>query len=158
MGLLFDWLRRWTESRRRAVFRFWDGKRTRHIDPMSVYRSLRSHPTFDWATTPKLIDIPDEKIRLEALALTADAVRIAFGLSSVEHGGLTEWECVYLLVAFTRWNEAVKKKAAGSRIKPPLTDSPASPDTSSETTSASTGSGSTSDVSVLEPVASPSTL
>lgn len=157
MGLIAsisDSLRRWTESRRRAVFRFWDGTRTRAIDPMVAYRALRSHPKFDWAVTPKEIDIPNEKISLEALALTAEAVRIAFQLPECSAGGLTEWECVRLLIAFTRWNDAVKKKAAGSRIRPPLTDSPASPATSSETTSTSTDSGSTSDERDLEPAAS----
>jgi hypothetical protein len=41
---------------------------------MVVIRSLKSHPTFDWSTTPKLLTASNEEIALEAMTLTVDAV------------------------------------------------------------------------------------
>lgn len=106
---MLGFLTRWLSRRRQAIFHFWDGVRRRRIDPMVAYRALLDHPTFDWETTPKLIDVPDERLSLESLATTTEAVRIAFNLPNVEEGGLTAIECVALLTQFCGYLNGLKK-------------------------------------------------
>lgn len=111
---MFGFLKRWFWKRRRSIFAYWDGARTRRVDPMAVWQALTDHPRFDWETTPKLIDLPgdskaDRKLSMESLALTAEAVRLAFDLPDVEEGGLTQWECVGLLTQFVGYLEGLKK-------------------------------------------------
>ena len=80
-------------QRQRAIFWFWDGRRERCIDPMIPFRALAQHDKFDPESTPALIDLGN----LEAMGLTADAVRQAFRIEALGEAGtrgLTESECV----------------------------------------------------------------
>jgi hypothetical protein len=143
---MFNFLRRRMESRRRAVFSFWDGHCVRRCDPMVVIRSLKSHPTFDWSTTPKLLTASNEEIALEAMTLTVDAVRTAFSIDppNVDGVGLTELECVDLLSAFVGYLGTVKKKANTGQTWPTSTESESFPDDEAELTpSLNSDSGST---------------
>lgn len=147
MGFIADAFRRWVERRRKAVFVFWDGFRTRRIDPMVAYRRLRAHPEFDWSTTPKMLEVPDEKERLDAMRLIAVAVRDAFEVPAMdgEGNGLTESTCVQLLSRFTAWIAVLAKKRDDSQtLRRPMATS-RSEMSAAETTAASLASGSTSD-------------
>lgn len=143
---MFNFLRRRMESRRRAVFSFWDGHCVRRCDPMVVIRSLKSHPTFDWSTTPKLLTSSNEELALEAMSLTVDAVRTAFAIAppNADGVGLTELECVDLLSAFVGYLGTVKKKANTTQTWPTSTELESFPDDEAELTpSLNSDSGST---------------
>lgn len=145
-------LRQFFARRRRAIFRYHDGLRTRFGDPSAHYRALLEHPRFDWAVHPLLIEVPipvgedparvkaAEKVSLEALGITADAVREAFDVPPVAAGGLTELECVRLLAAYADYLVAVKKNISGRQISPePMAPKSSEP----STTSSRSASGST---------------
>lgn len=120
---MFGWLR----NRNRRIFRFWDGSRTRSIDPAVVMRTLFCHPEFNWRETPLLGDSADPKIATEAIALEARAVREAFGLGPFADGrGLTETECCELLGQFNLWCMDVKKKRNPSPTTAEFTEPPES--------------------------------
>ena len=111
----FNWFLRRFQNRGRRIFQYWDGSRSRRCDPMVATRLLESHEQFEWETTPKLIDAPDRKISDEAAAITADAVRLAFGISEYDgRAGLTEGELISLLVDFSVFLSAVKKNTSDS--------------------------------------------
>lgn len=137
---MFGFVKRYMARRRRSIFRYWDGARNRFADPMAIYRALQQHPRFNWDVHPALIDCGD----LDALALTAEAVRTAFGIAPVEQDGLTEAECVTLLAAFVGYLEALKKNGSPTPTLPapsePAPSTPATPDTSEPSASGSTAS------------------
>lgn len=106
---------------------------------MVAYRSLDSHDEFDWETHPLLIDPPDDapapdtRISVEAMEVTADAVRTAFDVPLYENGrGLTEGELVSLLTVFTVWMTALKKNTRPLPISPEPTE-PESSESESDT-------------------------
>ena len=115
---------------------------------MVATRLLESHEQFEWETTPKLIDAPDRKISDEAAAITADAVRLAFGISEYDgRAGLTEGELISLLIDFSVFLSDVKKNTSDSLISPESSGSPSSPGESEDSTSSNSPSGSTSTAS-----------
>ncbi len=118
---MLDILRRWLWPHRTGIFAFFDGTRSRRADPMAVSRALFSHPTFSWEDHPKLIDVDDPAVSMDALRITAEAVRDAFTLPSVEDGGLTEIECVDLLASFVAYLASLKKSTETPRNSPELT-------------------------------------
>lgn len=131
--MFMNFIRRMILNRHRAIFRYWDGSRMRSIDPMIPYRILDSHETFDWETHPLLIDPdddspkPDIKLSVEAMEITADAVRTAFEIPKYDNGrGLTEGELIDVLTVFTVWMTALKKN-----IRPlPISPEPTEPESS----------------------------
>lgn len=120
--MVLQLLRRWLWRRRRAIFRYWDGATHRFADPMAVYRALVQSPRFNWEVHPALVDLGD----LDALAITAEAVRDAFNLPAVSHGGPTEAECVQLLGEFVAYLNALKKNGSPSPTLPEPTEPPSS--------------------------------
>jgi hypothetical protein len=108
----FSAIRRAIHNRDRRIFRFWDGRKWTSIDPMIPFRILAQHKDFDWEETPKLIAMPDKKVWLEAYQLEVSAVREAFGVRPFNDDGLTEAECIDLLVAFSIWQVDVKKNSS----------------------------------------------
>lgn len=137
---MFGWLKRKWRNRGRAIFRFWDGMRERVADPLVIHRALMAHPEFNWETTPALIDVDDDKISTDAIRVTADGVRSAFGVPSLEAGGLTEMELVHLLVQFTSYLADLKKSIGSPPTSPEPTGSAPS---GTSTTRPASDSGST---------------
>lgn len=137
---MFGWFKRWRMNRGRAIFRFWDGQRDRAADPLVVFRALLEHPEFDWEKTPLLLEIDDPKISGDALRVTADAVRKAFGVRDLLDGGLTEGECTQLLIQFTAYIGALKKSTSSPPTSPDATEPKPS---ERSTTKPSSDSGST---------------
>lgn len=93
-------------ERQREIFTFWDGNKPRSADPIAVYRSLKDDPKFNIDVHPALVDAGD----VDAIGITAAAVRSAFGVKSLDAGGLTEQECISLLLQYFNWVDSVKKK------------------------------------------------
>lgn len=126
----FGWLKKWRMNRGRAIFQFWDGKQDRAADPMVIHRALLAHSEFNWETTPALIDVDNDHISSDALRVTADAARKAFGVPEFASGGLTESELLQLLVQFSLYLTSLKKSTNPPQILPAATESkPSDPST-----------------------------
>ena len=103
--LMLNPIRRLIIERRRAIFRFWDGRRIRGADPIAVLRALRADPEYDQEVHLPLVDAGDE----EAIRIAANAVRRAFGVAAFEAGGLSELELLGVLMDFITFTLALKK-------------------------------------------------
>lgn len=140
---MLNWLRTKLINRRRAIYRYWDGKRFRRADPMVLYRSLMSHPKFDLSTHPQFIDENQED-----RDITLSAIRDVFGVKAFDGltgEGLTEEETVQLLWAFVSYCTAKKKSVSPSPTSPPATESnPSGPQREELDTTSPLDCGSTS--------------
>ena len=121
---LLNWLHNRSREQSRAIFRFWDGKRTRSVDPMKVWCLLLDDPAYLMDKHNVLIDAGD----LEAQGIAIAAVRRAFGVTAYEQGkgGLTHTETLSLLLAFFLYLEELKKSTDPTPISPPPTASASS--------------------------------
>lgn len=119
MTWLLDMWRRWRRKRSRAVFRFFDGRRTRAVDPYLVYRFLDQHKDFKW----EHLERTDEG-EAEAADTTIRAAREAFGLAEFDgtERTLTSEETLEILVEFFEWSKAAKKKRAPGSTSSPHMD------------------------------------
>ena len=133
--------RRWRHRRNRSTFSYFSGYRLQQIDPMVACRDLNNFPNFDWASTPVKIDRGDD----EALRLTVAAVRSAFKL---DESGLTETDCIQLLIKFRMY--LVLQKKSGNLLQT-LPRSTARQSSEKSTTSAESVSGSTPSESSSDP-------
>ena len=109
---MLSWFLRLLGIDRRAVFRFWDGRKWRRIDPLETMRRLFMDPSFDWDETPTALRQPGVTFQLAAFGKIAGTVRRAFELPEFEAGGLTEIECWHLLEAFYGYFDHVKKNGS----------------------------------------------
>jgi len=116
---------RWVSNPYRRLFRFWDGRRYRCVDPMVILRRLGEVDNLDMENDPKRLKSKMESVRLEATREIAAAVRHAFDLPVYDgRKGLTEEELCSLLGLFTRRMQALKKNTANSLSAAPSTESP----------------------------------
>lgn len=125
----------------RGIFWYWNGRTWQSADPIVAARSLLSDPEFSWDETPALTDDQDPAVVVEAVRISAGAARRAFGLKSIEDGGLTETECCRILWAFRQYLGAVKKNGSGPPTSPEPTG--ATPSEAASATNAGSVSGST---------------
>lgn len=103
----------------RGIFRFHDGRRWRYIDPWSATRELFSATNgFDYDTSLEELKKPDSASQLGAIAVIAETVRIVFKVPGFEAGGLSEQECVDLLMQFREYLGDVKKNGSLWQISP----------------------------------------
>jgi hypothetical protein len=151
LGWLFNRIRRKRAERERAVYRYWNGREIRTIDPIEVIRTLMNSPPFDWSKDPIWISSAlTHQERDAALQRTVAAVRSAFRLPVT--GSLTETECVGLLIAFVAYIREQKK--SGNLLLTSLlnTAQEPSPSTSDPIPNSDSDSGSTSNASsIAEP-------
>lgn len=93
----------------RGLFSFSDGLRIRSADPIAVLNAMEAHPQYRFDLHPARV-LDGEK---EAMEITVDAVRQAFGIppfTAPGRPGLTHQECLRLLTAF-RIHIATQKKS-----------------------------------------------
>ena len=115
-------------SERRNIFRFWDGRRYRRVDPWTAYRATLDYDGWNWDETPKLIAQDGEeeamlRLKLDAIQTAVDMVRKVFGVRPVDQRGLTEEECIALLWQFSSFVFAVKKNGRQPQTLPASTES-----------------------------------
>lgn len=134
-------LRRWIHRRGRSTFCYFSGHGLQRIDPLVACRELNNFPDFDWTSTPTKIDRGDDA----ALSLTVAAIRHAFG---IKVSGLTETECIKLLIQF-RMYLVMQKKSGNLLLTWPQPTARQSSEES--TTSVASGSGSIPSESNSEP-------
>ena len=109
-------------NRHRLLFRFWNGSRFVSSDPFILLRKLLNTDKFDAETDLKKLEIPDAKIVTEKIGFIAEGVREIFELPPYEKGGLTELECVQLLMEFSEFLERIKKNGTSKLILLPSTE------------------------------------
>jgi len=118
---MFAWFTRRRLEKRRRIFRFWDGTRTRAIDPLQAYYALQEHPTFNQDVHCKLVDAGDP----EATRIATEAVRDVFGVQAYDADkrvGLTVGETLGVLLDFYGYLEEQKKSTVPSPISPSSTE------------------------------------
>lgn len=106
-------------NRHRLLFRFWNGSRFVSSDPFILLRKLLNTDKFDAEMDLKKLEIPDPKIVTEKIGFIAEGIREIFELPPYEKGGLTELECVQLLMEFSSFLERIKKNGASNLITSP---------------------------------------
>lgn len=121
------------ESRHRLLFRFWDGRRIRGVDPIAIIQTIDNHPQYRWDLHPGRV------ARGESAAIreTVDAVSQAFGttmFTEVGKPGLTTDEHLQLLATFLRWVDLQKKSTDNMRTLLQSTGEPTPSTTSDQTT------------------------
>lgn len=157
MGI-FTWLREWREKRQtclqerqrsertdqHVLFRYWDGEKTRHVDPFDIVRKLLA-----WQ------EEAGQELLAEAKAAKEPAASEVLGQLSTIFGvhpwdeatatGLTGWEILQLARQFEELIETVKKNGSPGPISPQPTDSTPStgPEPQDEVEKGSLDSGST---------------
>lgn len=90
-----------------------------------MLRKLLNTDKFDAEMDLKKLEIPDAKIVTEKIGFIAEGVREIFSLPPYEKGGLTELECVQLLMEFSEFLERIKKNGTSKLILLPPTGNPA---------------------------------
>ena len=108
-------------NRHRLLFRFWNGSRFVSSDPFILLRKLLNTDKFDAEMDLKKLEIPDPKIVSEKIGFIAEGVREIFDLPPYEKGGLTELECVQLLMEFSEFLDRIKKNGTSKLILLPST-------------------------------------
>lgn len=136
------WFDFWKRPKAREIFAYFDGAKKRFVDPIVAYRALKDDPKFKLELHPALVDTGD----VEAIGITAAAVRSAFGVKALDAGGLTEQECIVLLLDFFAWADEKKNSTSGPVTLPGPSDTTPPPDslatpTSSPVESSLTASG-----------------
>lgn len=119
---LRNWVFRRVLNRHRMLFRYWDGRKYVAADPFVLLRKMLATSKFDPESDLKKLNIPDSKIITERIGYIAEGVREIFNLSPFRpdgRGGLTELECVNLLMEFTGYLERVKKNGGSSLMSVP---------------------------------------
>lgn len=131
------------QRRRRAgMFRFYDGKHIRAVDPIAVLMALEAHPSF------RLDLDPVRAIRdgdLEATQRLAEAVSEAFDVppfSDPAKPGLTVQERVELLCVFLDYLDLQKKSTSGTQT-PQQSTGATSSESDRQTTRDTSDTGST---------------
>lgn len=125
MFRLIRWFRRWRERRRNAarfIFEYWDGRKRRSADPVVVWRNLHDDPELVIPGDLEAADAGD----IEASAKVVQAVRRAFDVTgwTEDEDGLTESECLQLLVDFHTFTESLKKNTDATPTSQPPLESP----------------------------------
>jgi len=170
---MFAWLTKFRWRNRRQIFCYWDGKAYRFIDPMVAYRGLSDDPEYVMDRTPAQLqaaidlgnsdNIPAEgkaqieRDALDLMRIMANACRRVFDVQPIDPktgDGLTDSECVALLVAFGGYLSALKKNTSSPPTSPRSTESLASSVTSSSSDSSSTEPGNTTAEAQKSPSAS----
>lgn len=109
---------------KRGIFRFWDGKKVRSVDPMATDARLQKHGGKDWSELLATINAADnaivkpggalaaevERSRHEAVEKLVQLVRDAFSIADVENGGLSSSECVEVMARYLAFIVAVKER------------------------------------------------
>lgn len=130
--------RRWLWSRRRSIFRFHDGAKTRAIDPIAVAIALHEHPRFTFRHLQEAA-AGDQEAMLTVAATACDVFGVT-PLAADGKSGLTVAERLELMLTFDVFCLALKKNTAPLPIPPSSTES-TSPGSSEPITSDTSVSG-----------------
>ena len=133
-GWLINWWKNRAREKSRAIFRYWDGKKERAIDPMLAWQGLISDVEFNLDTHPAQID----RGEIEAIQVGSRTVQRVFAVKPVDEGGLTQLESLDLLVDYFDYLDTLKKNI---NPMPTLPQPTALPSSVTSTTNAGSASG-----------------
>ena len=85
-------------------------------DPFVLLRRLTNTDKFDLESDLKVLQIPDPKLITKKIGYIAEGVREIFDLRPFSDAGLSELECVQLLLTFSAFLDDVKKNGAPNPI------------------------------------------
>lgn len=116
---MFGWIARLFQRRdsSRAIFKFFGGTWWQRVDPVQAWLSLQSDPEWSMDKHLPALDAGGPE-SIEAAAITARAVRRAFGIKPLSEYGLTDEECLEVFRSFCLWSENIKKKVSGKPTLP----------------------------------------
>ena len=134
------WKKKKEEKKDREIFRYFDGKRDRSIDPLPVWRAMWDDPdTFD----PKVdVQEAEEGNWDRSVAFVTKHFDVQPFDPETEEG-LTTYEITDVLYQFFKFIEEVKKKRVTTLISSPPSESSSSPQKTETTTPSDSGSSST---------------
>jgi len=124
---------------RRDIFRYFDGKRERGIDPLVAMRRLQDDPKYIPEEHLANIDSEIKDVSDEAVTVVVCAARRAFELEAwrEENGkdvGVTDTEAYMVLMEYYNWSTLVKKNSSGTLMSLDDTESKRSEESSSRST------------------------
>ena len=119
---MFRFLRNLFSDRRRQIFKFSDGTRTRRVDPFAVLRAIDDHPAWVPHRDSPIMCHAD-KFGREALATTLQGISDVFGVKRLQDdgSGLTQEETIQLWLDFIGFLNALKKNIVTPQNSPPAT-------------------------------------
>lgn len=110
-----------------GMYRFWDGRKWRRVDPLAIARAFWLHPKFDWDETPILLQAKNSTTELEGYRLIGLAVREVFDIPEPGKGGLPDSKCLDLLGDFKSYLGNVKKNGSLFPTLPQATEAESDP-------------------------------
>lgn len=109
----------WLASRKRRIYRFYDGKTWRGVDPYLTWNSLKSDPEFSLEHHPVEVDRGDHETTMKLFR----AVHRAFGTKEFDgNSGITVEEAVEIFYRFMIYVDLVKKNSVMTPTSSPTTD------------------------------------
>jgi hypothetical protein len=124
---MFNWIKGlfFARSKRRVIFRYWNGERTVLGDPFAIWRGLLHHPQMNLETMAGMLDAGIEPESTTVLNGLAEV----FGLKRFDPRtgiGLTDWEIKDVLVAYEAYLGLLKKSTSPGPTSSQPTDSTSS--------------------------------
>lgn len=120
----FHWLAR-RQDRKRSLFRYWDGRKWRRIDPARAWREIDNHETVDLATMGPLVDEGKEP----ATTILIEAFCEVFSVQRYDDStgdGLTDNDILSLVLQLQDYFNGLKKNTSTGPISPERTASESS--------------------------------
>lgn len=120
----------------RKIFRFFDGRTHRAVDPLEMLRNMRRHSCDFGLADTMAHEAPDDAAKDEAWVELIAAIREVFGVEAFSDSvdddgrctrGLTEGETYDLLNDFGEYLDALKKNSDPKPTSPPPSELPACP-------------------------------
>ena len=102
--------------RKREIYRYHDGQRTRGADPIEVLRKMGNHEKFVFEKHVAECASPEPAISEPAAEISIAATRDIFGIkpwSDETESGLTELETLAVLNGFCEFIDGLKKNGNG---------------------------------------------
>ena len=120
-----DYFRRRRYDRQRQLYRYFDGERTRSIDPLEAHIALELHETFNWEDGELLIE-GDPVVTRTVINAVCDVFHVQ-QWDDKTCRGITGAECLEILDDYMAYCETVKKNTDIGPISPQPTESESSP-------------------------------
>jgi len=125
---MFGWwsrIKTWRSSRARGLYRYFNGRRWLHGDPIALFRAIKHHPKLNLETMAPDIDAnvePETTIFFDAVCEVFSCTR----LDPRTGRGLTDAELCGVLDGLTELMEGLKKNSSPGPISSPPADSESS--------------------------------
>lgn len=141
--MLLKWLRERRFKKKRQLYRFFDGKIERSIDPLATVFAIENDPEFVSSKHPALAGAGNKDAYDVCQRMICRVFRVQ-PYSSETGYGLTETERMDLFADFDQWL-ALQKKSTGPTLKSPVSTAASTSTTSTEETTSDTSDSSSTE-------------